>query len=215
MIALYTAPAVLQPDDPRVRALLPPDRIAAALRLRIPQARACAVTADLLLRAAVRAQMPHIALPFARAADANGKPYLPDLPDLHFSLSHSAGRVICAVAAVPVGADTECVRRVPDGLIARCCTPAEQTLLRHPEDFFPLWMCKEAVMKCCGLGLRLPPREIALAQLCPPVLSGPVRGQRYALSLVPLPDGGQAAVCVKGLQPPAVQIRACSPAQLL
>lgn len=215
MIALYTAPAVLQPDDPRVRALLPPDRIAAALRLRAPQARACSVTADLLLRAAVRQHAPHAVLPLVRAADANGKPFLPALPDLHFSLSHSAGRVICALGAVPTGADTECVRRIPSGLIARCCTPAEQRLIHHPDDFFPLWMCKEAVMKCCGLGLRLPPREIALAQLYPPVLTGSVRGQRYALSLVPLPDGGRAAVCVQGLQPPDVQIHACSPAQLL
>lgn len=215
-VLLYTAHAELTPETPGVAALLSPDRLAAAERLRDPRARACSVTADLVLRAAARAFDPAVPLPLVRAADAHGKPCLPALPDFAFSLSHSGGRVLCAVADTPVGADIELPRPVRPGLPARYCTPEEQAMLSaHPDWFFDLWMCKEAVMKCCGLGLSLPIREIPLTGFPSPRLAAPVRGVRYALALVPLPDGTRCAVCVPGDTPPSVSVRPLAASDLL
>ena len=44
--------------------------------------------------------------------DGRGKPYFPERPDWHFSLSHTRGFVLAAVSAAPVGADVQ-LRRLP------------------------------------------------------------------------------------------------------
>lgn len=206
-VRLYTARAVSSPDDPRIRALLPADRLAAARRLRHPQAQACTLTADLLLRYAVRAAHPEAALPLRRSAGPYGKPFLPALPGFEFSLSHSGDRVICAVSDTPVGADLELPRPMRAGFAARFCTPEEQALLAcHPAWFCDLWMCKEAVMKCSGFGLSLSPRDIPLSGFPEPRLTASVRGARYALKLAALPGGLRCAVCVSGETAPSVRV---------
>ena len=206
-VLLYTARAVPCPDDPRIRTLLSADRLAAAGRFRNPQAQACALTADLLLRCAVQAAHPEAAFPLRRAAGPYGKPFLPALPGFEFSLSHSGDRVICAVSDTPVGADLELPRPMRPGFAARFCTPEEQVLLdRHPAWFCDLWMCKEAVMKCSGFGLSLSPRDIPLSGFPDPFLTSPVRGARYALKLAALPGDLRCAVCVSGDTAPAVRV---------
>ena len=83
-----------------------------------------------------------------------GKPCLPQLPDFHFSLSHSGNMVLCAVSDEEVGCDIELPRRF--------FHPAEQEwLFSQPEAeqstaFFRLWTCKESFLKALGLGLSLP-----------------------------------------------------------
>lgn len=206
-VHLYTARAVPFPEDPRIRALLSADRLAAAERYRNAQAQACALTADLLLRCAVQAAHPEAALPLHRAAGPYGKPFLPALPGFEFSLSHSGGWVICAVSDTPVGADLELPHPMRAGFAARFCTPEEQILLRRRPDWFcDLWMCKEAVMKCSGFGLSLSPRDIPLSGFPAPRLTAPVRGVRYALKLTALPSGLRCAVCVSGDAAPTVRV---------
>ena len=94
--------------------------------------------------------------------DENGKPYFKDVP-LHFSLSHSGDRVLCAVSSVPVGCDTERVRPVSLKAAERFFSSDEYARLEAQSDeaarqalFFRLWTLKESYMKCTGLGFRLP-----------------------------------------------------------
>lgn len=92
----------------------------------------------------------------------HGRPYLPDLPDLHFSLSHSGERVMCAVSRSPVGCDVEQAgeteadrRRI--GYVARCLTEAERQLsLADPAGFYRIWTLKESFVKMTGQGLVIP-----------------------------------------------------------
>jgi 4'-phosphopantetheinyl transferase len=93
----------------------------------------------------------------------NGKPMLAD-GTLHFSLSHSHGRLMVAVADVEVGCDIEWIdpdldwRPIADRLFA----PAEADALRAlptPQarrGFFDCWSRKEAYVKALGLGLSYP-----------------------------------------------------------
>ena len=91
-----------------------------------------------------------------------GKPCLPQLPDFHFSLSHSGNMALCAVSDEEVGCDIELPRGFDPNLARRFFHPAEQEwLFSQPEaeqstGFFRLWTCKESFMKALGLGLSLP-----------------------------------------------------------
>jgi 4'-phosphopantetheinyl transferase len=73
--------------------------------------------------------------------------------DLQLSVSHSGDWAACAVAGEPVGLDLEAPQRQRDiaGLVALCCTPPEQALVRAAADaqalFYQLWTVKEAWLK--------------------------------------------------------------------
>ena len=87
-----------------------------------------------------------------------------DLP-LEFSLSHTRGLVVCAVALHDaVGVDVECDRAnlAPMDLAHCFFAPAEtERLAELPPDqqraaFFELWTLKEAFVKARGVGLAMP-----------------------------------------------------------
>lgn len=110
------------------------------------------------------------AVRFAEAS--GGKPYLPDAPDLQFSLSHSGPWALLACSHEhAVGADVEALvdaRRITASLQHQSlCTEERDELQRlppaqHSERFTRWWTAKEAVMKLCGLGLQLPPTAIEI-----------------------------------------------------
>ncbi len=95
------------------------------------------------------------------AVDDNGKPFLPDYPDVFFNLSHSGRRVMCVVADTPVGCDVQYINESIDLSIAkRYFTSAETALiteagdtLSQAKEFFRLWTIKESVVKQSGKGI--------------------------------------------------------------
>lgn len=101
-----------------------------------------------------------------------GKPYFPDRPDLHFSVSHSGGLSLCALADTPVGADVELVRPRSPKLPRYALSHREYAWYEGRgsrwEDFYTLWTLKEARVKCTGEGIfRRPVREVAVPLLEP------------------------------------------------
>ena len=132
------------------------------------------------------------------AADASGKPFLPDAPGLHFSIAHCGERVVCAVAGCPVGADLERERALRYDIAERICTSAERAVLRTDADRFALWTGKEAAVKAVGLGLRLPLRtvEVGLEE----ARTVEVDGIRCFLRRPAPVDGWHLAVCLAGSQ---------------
>jgi 4'-phosphopantetheinyl transferase len=93
--------------------------------------------------------------------EAYGKPRVVQVPDLHFTLTHCAGLVACAMAwDGSVGLDAEPLQQeAPTELVEAHFTPAEQAwLARQPVEsrgagFVELWVLKEAWIKATGLGL--------------------------------------------------------------
>ena len=129
-------------------------------RFRSEEARRLSLGAALLLdRLLADAGLPP-AGPFAFGEQ--GKPYLPGLPDVHFSLSHSGTRVLCALSGSELGCDVECPRRADLALARRFFHPDETKWLislsgREQEAaFLRLWTLKESYVKAVGLGLSLP-----------------------------------------------------------
>jgi 4'-phosphopantetheinyl transferase len=83
-----------------------------------------------------------------------GKPVFRDFPQHHFNLSHSGGWVVCALSDQPVGIDLQQMRK-SSSPVSRKFTQEEQDWLsaHHPEEFYALWVKKEAYLKYTGAGL--------------------------------------------------------------
>ena len=98
-----------------------------------------------------------------------GKPILADT-EIHFNLSHSGERVICALSDRPIGADIQRVEAEPRLKLARrFFQPDEVAYIRSWPDlaqqaaaFCRLWALKESALKFTGLGLRLPLDEFEI-----------------------------------------------------
>jgi 4'-phosphopantetheinyl transferase len=84
------------------------------------------------------------------------------------SLSHRAGRAVCAVAAArcTLGCDLEVVESHSDAFIADYLAPEEQALValvapeHRPWLVTLLWSAKESALKALGAGLRIDTRRV-------------------------------------------------------
>lgn len=89
----------------------------------------------------------------------HGKPFFPDLPCLHFNLSHTEGWSLCALSDRAVGVDIERVRPRREGLFRYCLTEEEYARFSGTwPEFFCLWTQKEAWCKYTGQPARHPRR---------------------------------------------------------
>lgn len=88
-----------------------------------------------------------------------GRPFLPDFPTRHFSLSRSGDRLAVALSRLgAVGLDIEWLRPIPEWPeLVREWGDQEQELVRtapNPDrEFLVGWTLREAVLKTLGLGL--------------------------------------------------------------
>ncbi len=89
-----------------------------------------------------------------------GKPFLPDVPDFHFSISHAERRVVFAFAPCPLGVDVERLKAYDPRIAARFFTPEEQCELTGASGsirtFYQIWTRKEAFIKATGEGMKRP-----------------------------------------------------------
>ena len=153
-----------------------------------------ALLASLLLEARGMESLP----PIARTE--GGKPWFPDYPHLHFSVSHSGGLSLCALGEGPIGADIERVRPRSPGLPRYALDDREQAWFQSRgsrwEDFYTLWTLKEARVKCTGEGIfRVPAREVAVPLLEP----GEQAGGEGFLYLSLSGESWRGAVCLNNL----------------
>ena len=129
------------------------------------------------------------------ARQAQGKPCFPAAPELHFSISHSGGRWVCAFADAPVGLDLQVHRPCRAlALARRFFAPEEAEWLRSRGEaaFFDLWCAKESWLKYTGRGLSALPEAIVLA----PDGQFPARPDAR-LQLLPVFDGYSLCVCTQ------------------
>ncbi|MFI2371995.1 4'-phosphopantetheinyl transferase family protein [Streptomyces sp. NPDC018833] len=136
--------------------------------------------------------------PCAHCGGAHGRPYVPGRA-VHFSLSHTSGMVMIALAAAPVGIDVELLpapgtaddvatQLHPDEQAELAALPsAERTVA-----FARCWTRKEAMLKAMGVGLN---EDLALAY----VGSGaqPVSQDLWLIADLPADPGYAAAAAVR------------------
>ena len=147
--------------------------------VRNESARVQGILAEVLLRYALLQEYGLTELPELRAGE-KGKPFFPELPDLHWNLSHCRTAVACALDASPVGVDVQeyrplFSRKAPPGAfpsVFRTLSQAEFVWVtsnpdalpqqnadrptqeaRFSRSFIRVWTCKEAYGKALGVGL--------------------------------------------------------------
>lgn len=87
---------------------------------------------------------------------AYGKPYIKELPEIHFSISHSGAWWCCAFGREALGLDLQLCRPEDKRKLAeRFFHPLEKKWLkeRSAEEFYRLWTYKESYVKYTGAGL--------------------------------------------------------------
>ena len=85
----------------------------------------------------------------------DGKPYLKEYQDVYFNFSHCSQGVVCAVSINDIGVDIETIDEKRMFFSSDIFSPKELEFIvnSQKEDFFRLWVLKEATVKCTGIGL--------------------------------------------------------------
>ena len=135
-----------EPETAAMLALLPSARRERLLRIRQPEKRREPLCAYFILRRALLEQYRWQEIPPMALAE-RGKPYFPDHPGVHFSLSHTSGAVLVGLSGQPLGVDIERVRPVRAQAMRRLAGGAAE------QDFFQRWVRWEALGKCRGAGV--------------------------------------------------------------
>lgn len=92
----------------------------------------------------------------------NGKPYLPDYPEIHYNLAHSGNMAIAVFAETEVGCDIEKSRTADLRLAKRFFCPGEYAYVaglkgrEQNHAFVRIWTLKESFLKVTGMGMKLP-----------------------------------------------------------
>ncbi len=127
--------------------------------------------------------------------DDNGKPYLAN-GAVFFNLSHSGGRVMCAVSDMEVGCDVQKVGEANTKIADRFFDPSERLQINAIADksertnmFYRLWTLKESYVKALGTGLKTPLNSFSVTA------KESVNG--YYFKEYNIEDGYKYAVCGK------------------
>ena len=176
---------------------LPPERQAAADRLRFDKDRRLSVGAFALLKYAVKNEggVPKISF------GDHGKTYFEGRDDLFFNLSHSGDIALCSLSDSRIGCDVEKIRKPPLSVAKRFFSPAERDYVmsakreeERAERFFCVWTLKESFLKATGSGFSVPSSSFS-------VVGGKVLGagdDAWSAEPVQLVEGYASAYCVKG-----------------
>ena len=123
------------------------------------ETKASLLAGELLVRAALKnaLDLENVKI----AVDDHGKPYLPEHPEVHFNLSHSANIAVCTVSDVPCGVDIEQISK-PHEVMAMAnrflSVKEHAAVLMSPnpnEAFCRLWSLRESYVKMRGVGFEI------------------------------------------------------------
>lgn len=143
-----------------------------------------------LLSKAMKRLFPHLPRPLLIGRDALGKPFFTDYPYIYFNLSHSAGRIVCAISDQAIGIDIQQETARSLSIADRFFHPKEASFLSTLDEdarqtaFYRLWVLKEAYLKATGDGLYKPLADFCISLVPKPCILKPA-DSKFHLSLVP------------------------------
>jgi 4'-phosphopantetheinyl transferase len=167
-----------------------------------------------MLRHALAQSLQRPAAELSIEVDQHGKPWLPEHPELHFNVSHSAGQGLIGLGPCQLGVDVEATtsRHCDNDELARwVLEPAAldawlgMDAPQRAELLCRAWTFKEALVKARGTGLG----EIGFSTVvvpaggCGPIAAGADGESAWWVQELPAPWGFHAALCTRG-PPPAV-----------
>lgn len=97
----------------------------------------------------------------------HGKPWMPDVPDIHFNISHCKEGILCGVNGTELGVDIESIRIFQERLAKRISHENEWKLIecsaQKAEMLCRIWVAKESYLKYKGTGINQDLRKIDLS----------------------------------------------------
>lgn len=169
-------------------------------RLRFSKDKRLSLAAELLLKKALK----EIGINEHRIEyGENGKPYLKDISEVYFNLSHSEERVMCVISEKEVGCDVEKIRDTDFRIAGHFLTDEEQAFLEQANNleekkelFFRLWTLKESFLKATGMGMKLSMKDFMFQFVDNQVyVCQTVNGEQYFFEEYDFQDGYRYAVC--------------------
>jgi 4'-phosphopantetheinyl transferase len=124
-----------------------------------PTSKLHTIAGELLARFAISQYTGKVEEEIVLRFGEKGKPYIENLRDIHFNISHSGHYVVCAVAPAEIGIDVERIRKVNLRIAERYFSESEiHDLMALGEQermnyFITLWTIKESYLKAIGRGL--------------------------------------------------------------
>lgn len=179
----------------RMMASMPEERRERLSRLQKEEKRREPLCAYAMLRLALRERYGWRAWPEI-AVTEQGKPWFPEHPEIHFSLSHTEGAVLVGLADRPIGVDIERIRSVSQRTVSQVAGTTSEA------EFFPNWVRREARTKRSGSGIA------SMLRSEPPMEPG----EHYQeMALFP---GYAAGIAVCG-EAPEIRLRSCAMEEIL
>lgn len=131
------------------------------------KAKFSALSASLLLHSYIEHQFHMTKADYEICVDENGKPYIPQLPEFHFNITHSGRYVAVACGDVRMGIDLECKGEYRSRIAERCFTETDKKYITDKCEkkdiehlaqmrahyFCEVWTIKESYAKYTGNGL--------------------------------------------------------------
>jgi len=165
-IDIYYASAVssFAPRLADYQASLDKDELATAERFKFNELRERYIISHGILRQVLAERVTELAANLRIEKTEFGKPFLPDVPDLSFNMSHSGDILAVAISSqCQLGVDVECYkpRNTWEGLVKKCFAPEEADFwysldkAERNDAFYQFWVKKEAFVKAVGKGITL------------------------------------------------------------
>lgn len=150
-----------------------------------------------------------------------GKPFLKDISNLNFNLSHSGKWVVCILDDLPVGIDIEKVQPIDIEMAMQFFSKLEVAQIRATSQekkinkFYDIWTLKESFIKCVGKGLSVPLDSFSIIddKFCNPRIKIDNQLEPYFLKQYSIDSNYKLAVCAKHGQFPQ-HIRKLSPLEI-
>lgn len=98
-----------------------------------------------------------------------GKPFLENISDFYFNISHSVEWIICAIDMENIGVDIEKIRNIKYKEVAQnFFSEGEYRFIfsngekEEQNNFFRVWTLKESYIKACGKGFAIPLKDFGI-----------------------------------------------------
>lgn len=133
--------------------------------------------------------------------EEQGKPFLPEYPQVHYNLSHSGAWIVCAAGDQPLGIDVEQAAKYSERIIQRFFHSEEvEDILSRPleersEVFAEYWTMKESFMKLCGTGFSMPLKSFATDRVSGRIIVLPVMEDELQKVLIRRRIWGKKPIC--------------------
>ena len=146
------------PETEAILKILPQERAERIKRMKAEKSRQQSMAAGLLLEYGLR-EMGFQGKKLTFLKNPDGKPYIKELPEFYYSLSHSGEYAALVIDEYPVGIDIEETKERSRKLAERFFSDEEKEVLLNQwsdEAFTRFWTRKESFLKATGFGMRMP-----------------------------------------------------------